>query len=102
MAPCPSTSRDINVRIKKYGLYTRLEVFWMDIVERSGWTALDAAQKSGGAKCKNVGYFLSNHKKMLNIASSVSEDNDCNVTSIPWSVIYKIDVLRSDDGEYKE
>jgi len=88
------------MRIKKFEKYDRLEVAWIDIVERSGWRSVAAAETEGGAKVNNIGYFLGNHKGILNLASSLSEDGDCNVTSIPWGVITEIKQLRiTTDGE---
>lgn len=87
------------MRIKKFDKYTLLEVLWYDIVERSGWNPVDKAQLAECAKAMTIGIFLSNHKGCLNIAGTVSKDEECNVTTIPWGVIYNIRELGYVDGD---
>jgi len=87
------------MRVKKFNKYQKIEVCWIDIVERSGWRSVAQAITAGGAQVHNIGYFLGNHKGILNMASSLSEDDDCNVTSIPWGTIYDIRELRYTSGE---
>jgi len=78
------------MRVKKFDKYSMIEVNWIDIVERSGWRSVDQAMQEGCIGIVSIGYFLSNHKGVLNIASCISKDDDCNVTSIPWGVIYRV------------
>jgi len=87
------------MRIHKFDKYTLLEVLWCDIVERSGWRAVKDAESAECIKVMTVGYFLNNHKRCINLASTVSKDEDCNVLTIPWGCIYSVKQLGYVDGE---
>ncbi len=87
------------MRVKKYTKYQKIEVCWVDTVERSGWRSVSKALQEGGVQVHNIGYFLGNHKGILNLASSLSADEECNVTSIPWGTIYDVRELEYNNGE---
>ena len=87
------------MRVKKYTKYQKIEVCWVDTVERSGWRSVTKALTASGSQVHNIGYFLGNYKGILNLASSLSEDSECNVTSIPWGTIYDVKELEEDNGE---
>jgi len=78
------------MRVKRFKQYEMIEVNWIDIVERSGWRTVKEAAEEDCIGIVSIGYFIANKKGTLNIASCVSRDNDCNVTSIPWGVIKQV------------
>lgn len=89
---------NVGMRKQTYDKYTLLEIRWQDIVERSGWHKVTDASSAECMKILTVGYFISNHNNCLNIASTISKDEECNVTTIPWGVIYSVKELEYADG----
>ena len=87
MEPC-------NMRIKSFPKYTKLLVYWTDIISDSSWHSKDEIDKIQAVPIRTVGFFLQNKKKELKIGHSIADDSSCDYTVIPWCVVTKISELK--------
>ena len=71
---------------------TKIEVHWNDIVSESGWLTEKTANEFPILKCKSLGYFLNQDKKVLRLSSTIQtgKDTDRDCTVIPIGCITKI------------
>jgi len=75
---------------------TLIEVEWDDIVYDSTWLSEHKAANYPTAKCKTMGYFLNQTKKVLRLSATIQfdKDNERDITVIPLGVIKKIRRLK--------
>lgn len=71
---------------------TKIEVCWNDIVSTCGWLNEKTANEFPICKCRSLGYFLNQDKKVLRLSATIqigrNIDRDCTV--IPIGCITKI------------
>ena len=81
------------MRIKKFNKYTKLLVTWEDIKSNSSWTDSVGVADARTAIVTTLGFYLCTQKRALKVAHSVADDNDSDLTVIPWGCVKDIKEL---------
>ena len=75
---------------------TKIEVYWDDIVSTSSWLTEKTTNEISVCKCRSLGYFFYQDKKILRLSSTIQtgKDSDRDCTVIPIGCITKISRLK--------
>ena len=78
--------------------YKRVKIFWHDIITDPSWLELKDVDKLTCASCEDIGYLYYKDSKFVKIFTSYSYDGSNltigNITVLPRSVVFKIEVLK--------
>lgn len=82
--------------MRKVKLNQLIEVEWDDIFSTCNWHTNASASNFPIVKCKSVGYFLNQNKKLLRLSHTIQTGDftDRDVSAIPQGCITKIRKLK--------
>jgi len=80
----------------KLKLNDRIEVEWDDTVTHSVWIPQEEAKEKMSCRCKSVGYFLNQDKKIIRLSCTIQlgDKPERDLTVIPKGTITKIRRLK--------
>ena len=75
-----------------------LQIKWLDITSKNGWSSEKDCAETQPSDCYSVGFYLNEDEKVIRISDSVDDDGDRSVLVIPKGVVVEIIKMKKVDN----